>query len=110
MGGIFGEGIDLVGERLVGAAIVGVGLPGLSPERELIRAYFERRERAGLPLPTSSRASTGCSRPQGRVIRTGRDTGIVLLIDRRFATKGYAIAAAAHLEAAAIDQPATDWR
>jgi DNA excision repair protein ERCC-2 len=40
MGGIFGEGIDLFGDRLSGAAVVGVGLPGLSPERELIRFHF----------------------------------------------------------------------
>jgi DNA excision repair protein ERCC-2 len=33
LGGIFGEGIDLVGERLIGAVIVGVGLPQLCIER-----------------------------------------------------------------------------
>jgi DNA excision repair protein ERCC-2 len=42
MGGIFGEGIDLIGNRLVGAVIVGVGLPGISLERELIKEYFTR--------------------------------------------------------------------
>jgi hypothetical protein len=35
LGGIFGEGIDLVGERLIGAVIVGVGLPQLCVERNL---------------------------------------------------------------------------
>jgi DNA excision repair protein ERCC-2 len=47
MGGIFGEGIDLVGERLSGAVVVGVGLPGISLERELIREYFNARMNAG---------------------------------------------------------------
>ena len=48
MGGIFGEGIDLVGERLIGAVIVGVGLPQLCVERDLIRDYFQARNRLGL--------------------------------------------------------------
>ena len=43
MGGVFGEGIDLVGDRLIGAIIVGVGLPQLCVERDLIRDYFEER-------------------------------------------------------------------
>ena len=47
MGGIFGEGIDLVGNRLMGAVIVGVGLPGISLERELIKEYFTHALGAG---------------------------------------------------------------
>ena len=47
MGGIFGEGIDLKGDHLTGAAIVGVGLPGISIERDLIREYFEAIQQSG---------------------------------------------------------------
>ena len=47
LGGIFGEGIDLVGERLIGAVIVGVGLPQLCVERDLIRDYFQQQNAAG---------------------------------------------------------------
>jgi hypothetical protein len=47
LGGIFGERIDLVGERLIGAVIVGVGLPQLCVERDLIRDYFQQQNAAG---------------------------------------------------------------
>ena len=47
MGGVFGEGIDLVGERLSGAVVVGVGLPGISLEKELIKDYFSHTHNAG---------------------------------------------------------------
>ena len=39
MGGIFGEGVDLVGDRLIGCAIVGVGLPQVNPGQEILRRY-----------------------------------------------------------------------
>ena len=43
----FGEGIDLVGDRLCGAAVVGVGLPGVTLEHELIRKYYQEKEKLG---------------------------------------------------------------
>ena len=50
MGGIFGEGIDLVGERLVGAIVVGVGLPQICQERDLIKDYYNQRETPGFEV------------------------------------------------------------
>jgi DNA excision repair protein ERCC-2 len=47
MGGIFAEGIDLPGEQLVGVTVIGVGLPGLSIERDLLAVYFDQKERSG---------------------------------------------------------------
>ena len=41
MGGVFGEGIDLKGNRLIGVVVVGVGLPQLGIERDLIKHYFD---------------------------------------------------------------------
>ena len=55
MGGIFSEGIDLIGERLIGVVIVGTGLPLVSREREILKRYYD--EKGGgrfclcLPLP-----------------------------------------------------------
>ena len=43
MGGIFGEGIDLKKEQLIGAVIVGTGLPQISNEREILMDYYEKR-------------------------------------------------------------------
>ena len=44
MGGIFSEGIDLAEDRLIGAVIVGTGLPQVCNDREIVRQYFEKRE------------------------------------------------------------------
>ena len=89
MGGVFGEGIDLVGERLSGAVIVGVGLPGISPERELIRDYFTQAYQAGFEYAYMFPGINRVLQAAGRVIRSEKDLGIVLLIDRRFGTHRY---------------------
>lgn len=83
MGGIFGEGIDLVGERLSGAVIVGVGLPAICPERDLIRHYFDRRG-AGFDFAYRFPGINRVLQAAGRVIRTDQDRGALLLVDQRF--------------------------
>jgi DNA excision repair protein ERCC-2 len=88
MGGIFGEGIDLVGERLSGAVIVGVGLPAICPERELIREYFDKIG-AGFDFAYRYPGINRVLQAAGRVIRSTRDNGAVLLADQRFAALGY---------------------
>ncbi|UCF90252.1 MAG: ATP-dependent DNA helicase [Desulfobacterales bacterium] len=89
MGGIFGEGIDLKGERLSGAAIVGVGLPGISLERELIREYFGADDGAGFEFAYLYPGINRVLQAAGRVIRSENDVGVVLLIDPRYATPRY---------------------
>ena len=88
MGGIFGEGIDLVGERLSGAVIVGVGLPAICPERDLIRDYFEKSG-VGFDFAYRYPGINRVLQAAGRVIRSDRDKGAILLVDRRFMTPGY---------------------
>jgi Rad3-related DNA helicase len=82
-GGIFSEGIDLAGRRLIGTVVVGVGLPGISAERELISSYYgdlygEGKEYAYL-YPGLNRILQAA----GRVIRREEDRGIAVLIDDR---------------------------
>lgn len=89
MGGIFGEGIDLVGDRLIGAIIVGVGLPQLCVERDLIRDYFQRRRGAGFDYAYTFPGMNRVLQAAGRVIRSERDRGVVLLVDSRFAEPRY---------------------
>jgi DNA excision repair protein ERCC-2 len=89
MGGIFGEGIDLVGERLTGAVIVGVGLPGICMERDLIRDYFNNRRRDGFAYAYTYPGITRVLQAVGRVIRTVSDRGTVLLMDKRYETPRY---------------------
>ena len=89
MGGIFGEGIDLVGDRLSGVAVVGVGLPGISLENDLIRAYFSEKDGTGFEYAYLYPGINRVLQAAGRVIRTDQDRGVVLLIDRRFAAFRY---------------------
>jgi len=89
MGGIFGEGIDLIGDRLVGAGIIGVGLPGISMERELIKEYFSRTSSAGFEYAYLYPGINRVLQAAGRVIRTEKDRGVVLLIDQRYARYQY---------------------
>ncbi|MCP4371286.1 MAG: ATP-dependent DNA helicase [Deltaproteobacteria bacterium] len=89
MGGIFSEGIDLVGERLSGAVVVGVGLPGISIEKELIRNYFAEHHNAGFEYAYQYPGINRVLQAAGRVIRTETDRGVVLLIDQRYGTHQY---------------------
>jgi DNA excision repair protein ERCC-2 len=89
MGGIFGEGIDLIGDRLVGAVIVGVGLPQLCIERNLIQTYFEERKGSGFEYAYTYPGFNRVLQAVGRVIRSENDQGAVLLIDSRFREHRY---------------------
>jgi DNA excision repair protein ERCC-2 len=89
MGGVFGEGIDLVGDRLIGAIIVGVGLPQLCIERDLIRDYFQAQTGAGFDYAYTFPGMNRVLQAIGRVIRSETDRGVVLLIDARFAEPRY---------------------
>jgi DNA excision repair protein ERCC-2 len=89
MGGIFGEGIDLVGDRLSGAVIVGVGLPGISLERELIRVHFEDKEMPGFNYSYLYPGMNRVFQAAGRVIRSEEDRGAILLVDTRYSLPQY---------------------
>ncbi len=89
MGGAFGEAIDLLGEHLVGAVIVGVGLPQLCLERDLIRDYFQERTGSGFDYAYTFPGMNRVLQATGRVIRSENDRGAVLLIDCRFGQARY---------------------
>jgi DNA excision repair protein ERCC-2 len=89
MGGIFGEAIDLKGDRLIGAVIVGVGLPGISLERDLIRDYYHRTRACGFEFAYQYPGINRVLQAAGRVIRTEKDQGTLLLIDRRYGQQRY---------------------
>jgi Rad3-related DNA helicase len=84
MGGIFAEGVDLVGDSLIGAVVVGIGLPGLSYEREAIAAYYGERYEAGKEFAYVYPGINRVLQAAGRVIRREEDRGVIVLIDDRF--------------------------
>ncbi len=90
MGGVFSEGIDLPGDRLIGAAIVGVGLPQLCFEREALKALYDEESENGYATAYVYPGIGKCLQAAGRVIRTENDRGAVLFIDDRYYQKEYA--------------------
>ena len=89
MGGIFGEGIDLTGDKLSGAIIVGVGLPQICLERDIIKEYFQKNRGQGFEYSYIYPGMNKVMQAVGRVIRTREDKGIVVLIDERFSSQTY---------------------
>lgn len=89
MGGVFSEGIDLTEEKLIGALIVGTGLPMVCIERELLKQYFDKRGLGGFDYAYLYPGMNKVLQSAGRVIRTMNDKGCVLLLDERFLRKEY---------------------
>lgn len=89
MGGIFGEGIDLKNDRLIGAVIVGTGLPMVCNERELFRSYYDEKKDSGFEYAYLYNGMNKVLQSSGRVIRTDNDRGAILLLDERFLTRQY---------------------
>lgn len=88
LGGVFSEGIDLTGEKLVGAVLVGTGLPMVCQERELLKNYYEEQGEDGFAFAYLYPGMNKVLQAAGRVIRTAGDEGIILLLDDRF-LQGY---------------------
>ncbi|NLA75618.1 MAG: ATP-dependent DNA helicase, partial [Deltaproteobacteria bacterium] len=72
------------GERLSGAVIYGVGLPGISPERDIIRDYFNETDQAGFEYAYLYPGINRVLQAAGRVIRSETDRGVVILVDDRY--------------------------
>ena len=89
MGGIFGEGIDLKNEQLIGAIVVGTGLPQISNELEILMGYFEKRLGAGFDYAYRYPGMNKVLQAAGRVIRTVEDVGVIELLDERFLQSEY---------------------
>lgn len=96
MGGIFSEGIDLKGDRLIGTVVVGVGLPQISRELDVIRTYFDQNNGMGFEYAYQFPGMNKVLQAAGRVIRGESDRGVVLLIDDRFTAPRYRALFPAH--------------
>ncbi|SFQ03114.1 Rad3-related DNA helicase [Lachnospiraceae bacterium XBB1006] len=89
MGGIFSEGINLTGEKLIGAILVGTGLPGLSVEQEILKKHYEEAGKNGFDYAFRYPGMNKVLQAGGRVIRTKEDRGIIVLLDERFCRGDY---------------------
>ena len=89
LGGIFSEGIDLRQDSLIGAMIVGTGIPQVGTERELLRQYFDERGMNGYDYAYRFPGMNKVLQAAGRVIRTQKDLGLVVLLDERFLSDQY---------------------
>lgn len=89
LGGIFGEGIDLKNDSLIGAVIVGNGLPQVSWEREILKQYFEEKGENGFDYSYRYPGMNKVLQAAGRVIRTAEDIGVIALLDERFLQSAY---------------------
>lgn len=89
LGGVFSEGIDLIGDRLIGSVIVGVGLPQINPLTEQRRLYFEETFQKGYLYAYLYPGFNKVMQAVGRVIRSDTDRGIVVLIDERYVEPTY---------------------
>ncbi|MDD5543841.1 MAG: ATP-dependent DNA helicase [Acidobacteriia bacterium] len=96
-GGIFAEGVDYPGESLIGAILVGPGLPRVTFEQELMRRYYDEKfadvdggERSrGFAYAYLYPGMNRVVQSAGRVIRSDTDRGVIVLLDRRFAQSPY---------------------
>ena len=89
LGGHFGEGIDLVGDKLTGVVIVGVGIPKVTPERQILSNYYSEKFGDGFSFAYRFPGWQKVLQAVGRVIRTETDTGFALLIDSRLEKPEY---------------------
>ena len=89
LGGSFSEGVDLPGNKLIGTIVVGVGLPGLSNENNIIKEYYDIKSECGYDYAYTFPGMNNVLQAAGRVIRRDSDKGIVILIDDRYAEERY---------------------
>lgn len=89
MGGIFSEGIDLMGERLIGAIVVGTGIPQVNQEREILKSFYDKQGENGFDYAYRFPGMNKVLQAAGRVIRTQEDRGVILLLDERFLELDY---------------------
>ncbi len=84
LGGIFSEGVDLIGDRLIGSMIISVGMPGVSFDRDLIMKHFSSKGLSGFDYSYTFPGLNKVFQAAGRVIRSEEDRGIVYLVDDRY--------------------------
>ena len=93
LGGSFSEGVDLIGDRLIGAIIISAGIPKINFEQDRVKDYYDKEDngasRKGYAYAYRYPGINRVLQSAGRVIRTSSDKGFVLFIDIRFRQEPY---------------------
>ena len=89
LGGVFSEGIDLTGNLLIGVALIGVGLPMMNFENNLIKSYFDDYNQQGFEYAYQYPGINKVMQGAGRVIRSETDRGVIVLLDKRLSNRYY---------------------
>lgn len=91
LGGIFAESVDYIGEKLIGAIIVTLGLPSPTFERKQLSNYFDAEfsSNNGFAMAYQIPGIIRVLQSAGRVIRSQKDRGIITLVDTRFLNSEY---------------------
>lgn len=89
LGGVYSEGIDLTDDRLIGVIVVGVGLPQICFERDIIREYYDKKNGKGFQYSYMYPGMNKVMQAAGRLIRSETDRGVILLLDERFSRRDY---------------------
>ena len=101
-GGVFAAGIDLPGDALIGAIIVGPSLPAVGFERDAMRQYHDERGEDGFARAMLYPGLQRVIQAAGRAHRTAEDRGVIVLLGRRFAQPAYASCVPGHWYGTAI--------
>jgi DNA excision repair protein ERCC-2 len=88
-GGVFSEGVDYPGEMAIGAFVIGPPLPNFDLEREQMRQYYQKRYQSGFDYAYVIPAMAKAIQAAGRVIRSEKERGLIVLMDNRFVQPGY---------------------
>ena len=91
LGGAFSEGIDLPEDRLIGVAVVGIGLPQIGVDNDLIRDYYQSKNGKGFEFAYMDPGMNKVMQAAGRLIRSESDVGAALLIDDRYLLEEYRV-------------------
>lgn len=89
LGGVFGEGVDLPGSRLIGAFVATLGLPQFDAVNEVIRERMQLLFGQGYDYTYVYPGLQKVVQAAGRVIRSESDTGCVVLLDARYREPRY---------------------
>ena len=83
-GGVFAEGVDYPGQMLKAVAVVGPCLPGVSPQQQILRRYFDEQFDRGFEYAYVVPGMTRVVQAAGRLLRSPEDRGVIALFDKRF--------------------------